>query len=641
MIIGVPHLSTAQQSAESLSRELKDLYGFEKLEGLINVIAVALEEGPKSAMKYARQADEMLGNLYDNHPILSSEQSRLQAIAINQVGLAYFENERYSAALQYFNTAYLIAQKQGQLDEMTVAATYAQEAEELGGAEPTGIGGAIKQKLNGIRLGGMFQSNAQRVSINTAIKLGDRHAANGNYRKGIEQYDKAIAKLRNHGDYERIRQLELVMADWQVNSGNFEEAIGLIQKNEIGTKDTSQMSDRMVALIKEMEVIEDQKSALQTEPSTASQPNDQRKAPVNIEGITSSREIVEIARQLESNSDYAQSLAYYKIYVELQEQLAAEEKQRELDIQEKNFQIEQRSQEVALLNQQQQIQSLELENRQIELNRQSIISKYLLWGLAAFMIIAVVVLWLYRAKRRDHRKLTIAYSDLDDANTRLAEAEQRIKTLLTQQVSGAVAEELIGGKADKTVSRKFVAIMFVDIRGFTPFAESRDPEEIIQYQNDVFSFMIEIVSKHGGVINQFMGDGFMATFGAPVSHENDAQEAYLAGQEILEVLSKKNAQGEIPLTQIGIGLHAGWVVAGNVGTSERMQYSITGNTVITAARLEQMNKQYDSSFIISDTVLDQLEEGIHPTGKRETVALKGRSEEMGILVVNRVRSTVE
>ncbi len=576
----------------------------------------------------------MLDDLYDNHPKLSTKDAQLQAVAMNQVGLAYFENERYGDALQYFNEAYSAAQKQGQLDEMTVAAIYSQEAEELKDAEPTGIGGALKDKLNKIRLGGMFQTGAEQVSINTAIKLGDRHAANGNYRKGIEQYDKAIAKLRNHGDYEKIRQLELVMADWQMNSGNFEEAIDLIQRNELSESDTSHVSERMVALIREMELIDDQKSTIEATPSSTLQPRNQRKAPVNTEGITSGQEIVEIARQLERNSDYAQSIAYYKVYVELQEQLAAEEKQRELDIQEKNFQIEQRAQEVALLNQQRKIQSLELENQQIELNRQSLISRYLLWGLAAFIIIALVILWLYRTKRRDHKKLMLAYSDLDEANIRLAEAEQRIKTLLTQQVSGAVAEELIGGKADKTVSKKFVAIMFVDIRGFTPFAESRDPEEIIQYQNDIFSFMIEIVSKHGGVINQFMGDGFMATFGAPISHKNDVQEAFLAGRVILEVLSKKNERGEIPTTRIGIGLHAGWVVAGNVGTSERMQYSITGNTVITAARLEQLNKHYDSSFIISDAVLDKLDADHLPTGKKETVALKGRSEEMGILIVS-------
>lgn len=637
-MIGIPHLSTSQQTIDSLERVLKDVYGFEKLQGLTEVIAVALEADPKSAIKYARQAEEMLGDLYDNHPRLSAKDAALQAVAMNQVGLAYFENERYGDALQYFNAAYSAAQKQGQLDEMTVAATYSQEAEELKDAKPTGIGGTLKDKLNKVRLGSMFQTGAEQVSINTAIKLGDRHAANGNYRKGIEQYDKAIAKLRNHGDYERIRKLELVTADWQMNSGNFEEAINLIQKNDVTTGDTSHVSDRIVTLIKEMEVINDQKSAMQDEQASNKLANKPLKAPVGTDGITKASDIVEMARQFESNNNYAQSIEYYKIYVELQEKLAAEEKQRELDIQEKNFQIEQRAQEVALLNQQQQIQSLELKNRQIELERQAVISKNLLVGLTVLIVLALTILWLYTTKRRDHKKLTLAYSDLDDANIRLAQAEQNIKTLLSQQVSGDVANELMGGKADKKVSRKYVAIMFVDIRNFTPFAESRDPEEIIDYQNNIFSFMIEIIIKHGGVINQFMGDGFMATFGAPVSHGNDAQQAFLAGKQIIEVLQQKNSNGDIYPTEIGIGLHTGWVVAGNVGTSERMQYSITGNTVITAARLEQLNKQYNSTFIISNDVLERLDETIRPTGKQEMVELKGRSEKMEVLIVDPVAS---
>ncbi len=615
-----------------MARDMRDLYGFERLEKLIEVIAVALEEETRSSLKYARQAEEMIDNLYEGHPNLSETEALLEARALNQVGLAYFENERYDDAFELFNSAYTAAQRQGDLDEMTVAAIYSQEAEANGGGRSKGFGAAIKDKVDNIRLGGLFESNAQQVSISTAIKLGDRHAANGNYRKGIEQYNKAINKLRNHGDYERIRQLELIIADWQVNSGNFDKAIEIIQKDEVDQIDTSVVSDRMITLIREMEVLEEEKSTLEASTGVIDNPERDRKAPINVDGITSSEQIANIARQLESNNQYAQSIEYYKIYVELQEQLAQEEKQRELAILEKNFEIEQRAQEVELLNQQQQIQALELENNRIELDRRAQITSYLFIGLASLVIVALVIYWLYRIKRRDHKKLTIAYSDLDRVNHQLSEAEQRIKTLLTQQVSGAVAEELIGGKAEKEISKKFVAIMFLDIRGFTPFAETKDPEEIIQYQNNVFGFMIDIINRYGGVINQFMGDGFMATFGAPIGHQNDTQQAYKAGLDIIKTLDQKNESKDIYPTQIGIGLHAGWVVAGNVGTSERMQYSITGNTVITAARLEQLNKQYNSSYIISEAVLEQLDKNLLPTGKMERVALKGRSEKMGIMI---------
>ena len=148
--------------------------------------------------------------------------------------------------------------------------------------------------------------------------------------------------------------------------------------------------------------------------------------------------------------------------------------------------------------------------------------------------------------------------------------------------------------------------MFLDIRDFTPFASSRTPAEVIAYQNDVFGFMIEIVTRHHGVINQFMGDGFMATFGAPMSYDSDVQNAYRAACEIVQEVNERTAAGTIPPTRIGIGLNAGEVVAGNVGTDVRKQYSITGTTVITAARIEQLNKKYTSQLLISESVASEL-----------------------------------
>ena len=117
------------------------------------------------------------------------------------------------------------------------------------------------------------------------------------------------------------------------------------------------------------------------------------------------------------------------------------------------------------------------------------------------------------------------------------------------------------------------------------------PEEIIAYQNEVFSFMIDIISKHHGNINQFMGDGFMATFGAPVSHGNDALNAIQASLAIYQALAKWNEDHLDLTTDIGIGLDYGEAVMGNVGNAERKQFSITGHVVITASRIEQQTKR--------------------------------------------------
>lgn len=138
------------------------------------------------------------------------------------------------------------------------------------------------------------------------------------------------------------------------------------------------------------------------------------------------------------------------------------------------------------------------------------------------------------------------------------EAEQErneIKMLFGQQVSKAVMDELIEHKTLQSESRKLeVTIMFMDIRNFTPFAEKRSPEEIIAFQNAIFSPIIEIIHRHDGIINQIMGDGFMATFGAPVSSSSHCEEATKAAIKSVQKIQALVTQGKIPATRIGIGL---------------------------------------------------------------------------------------
>jgi adenylate cyclase len=127
-------------------------------------------------------------------------------------------------------------------------------------------------------------------------------------------------------------------------------------------------------------------------------------------------------------------------------------------------------------------------------------------------------------------------------------------------------------------------------------------EEIIAYQNAVFGFMIDIINGHHGIINQFLGDSFMSTFGAPLSFGNDCRNVVEAAFAIIARLKQENDNGNIPPTRVGIGIHAGEAVTGNVNTSLRTQYSITGNVVILASRIEQLNKQFQSQLLISEEV---------------------------------------
>ena len=197
-----------------------------------------------------------------------------------------------------------------------------------------------------------------------------------------------------------------------------------------------------------------------------------------------------------------------------------------------------------------------------------------------------------------------------------------IQKLFGQQISIEVVNELVENKFEVQSRVRFAAIMFLDIRNFSIFAQNKSPEEIIAYQNNVFSFIIEIINKNKGIVNQIMGDGLMAIFGAPIEHDNDCQLAVNAALEIHNELKRRNESGVIPETVIRIGINAGEVVTGNVGTSERKQYSITGQPVIIAARLEQINKELNSSILISDSVYKNSQIGFE-TILHSNVIIKG------------------
>jgi adenylate cyclase len=213
---------------------------------------------------------------------------------------------------------------------------------------------------------------------------------------------------------------------------------------------------------------------------------------------------------------------------------------------------------------------------------------------------------------------------------RAQEERQRILGTFGQQVSPEIVEALLAGGAEPESRRAFVCVMFMDIRNFTPTVENKSPEQIVAYQNAVFGAAIEVVNRHRGVINQFLGDGFMASFGAPLATGEDCRNAIAASRELVHRMEALSASGRIPPTRIGVGLHAGEAVSGNVGSALRKQYSITGNVVVLASRIEQLNKAHGSQILVSAEVLaaggDQAG-GAVPLGP---VQVKGRNEPIEI-----------
>ncbi len=211
-----------------------------------------------------------------------------------------------------------------------------------------------------------------------------------------------------------------------------------------------------------------------------------------------------------------------------------------------------------------------------------------------------------------------------------------IQKLFGQQISKEIVDEILDNKSEilglHTYGKsrvKFAAIMFLDIRNFSIFAQDKSPEEIIAYQNNVFSFIIEIINKNKGIVTQIMGDGLMAIFGAPIEHDNDCQLAVNSALEINKELKRRNEAGLIPETVIRIGINAGEVVTGNVGTTERKQYSITGQPVIIAARLEQLNKELGSAILISDMVYKRISLIDEPKYHKDMV-MKGITESITV-----------
>lgn len=208
---------------------------------------------------------------------------------------------------------------------------------------------------------------------------------------------------------------------------------------------------------------------------------------------------------------------------------------------------------------------------------------------------------------------------------------QKIKTLFGQHVSTEVANQLILNDDIDSESKSYeVTIMFLDIRDFTVFADSKFPNEVATFQNILFSEYINLVRQNKGIILQILGDGILAVFGAPITTPNHPLDAVQAGFEMINSTSQLSETGQVPKIKIGIGLHTGKVIAGEIGNEHRKSYSITGSNVIIASRIEQLNKKLNSQFLVSENVYDKIKMNEYDFTLRGNHELKGISEEMGI-----------
>jgi adenylate cyclase len=205
-----------------------------------------------------------------------------------------------------------------------------------------------------------------------------------------------------------------------------------------------------------------------------------------------------------------------------------------------------------------------------------------------------------------------------------AEERRRIVQMFGQHVSPAVVNQLLTQPTGFQSELRDVCILVLDIRGFTAFAETASPDAIVNYLNRLWGKAVEIVNRHHGIVNKFLGDGFMAVFGAPLVMGNHCQNAISAARELVAEIKRATDAGEIPPTRIGIGLHSGEALVGNVGSAERREYTVIGDVVNVAFRIEQLNKELKSNFLVSESVQESAGnvEGVESSA---SVPIRGRN----------------
>lgn len=215
--------------------------------------------------------------------------------------------------------------------------------------------------------------------------------------------------------------------------------------------------------------------------------------------------------------------------------------------------------------------------------------------------------------------------------------KRRVSMLFTQYVSKDVLHEVLHNYKEyqkaSAGTKVELTVLFSDIRGFTTMSENAPPEKIVEMLNIHFTIMADIILKHNGTIDKYIGDAIMAFWGAPVKTENHAEQAVLAGKEMIEALEQVNAtlreRGLDMEVKIGVGINTGIATIGEIGSEKKKNYTIVGDTVNLSSRLESITKEYKSPLIFSEYTYEKIKDKIHCT-QLGNVKVKGREQPVHI-----------
>jgi adenylate cyclase len=207
--------------------------------------------------------------------------------------------------------------------------------------------------------------------------------------------------------------------------------------------------------------------------------------------------------------------------------------------------------------------------------------------------------------------------------------EKRVRNTMARYVAKEVVDRLLASGQDFLDGSAHVAtVLFSDIRRFTTLAEAMSPQDTVAMLNDYFTAMVEVVFTHGGMLDKYIGDALMAVFGAAVGDASDADSALAVATEMIRELARFNQlrrERGLEAIEIGIGIATGEVLAGSLGSRRRLEYTVIGDNVNLAARLEGANKHYGTTVLVAASTVDTLKSA--PTLRRlDLIKVKGKSQ---------------
>ena len=210
----------------------------------------------------------------------------------------------------------------------------------------------------------------------------------------------------------------------------------------------------------------------------------------------------------------------------------------------------------------------------------------------------------------------------------------RFKTLFDKFHGSAVTEDLMKNEIALRGEKKKMFIFFSDLRGFTKISETKDPTFVVKMLNEYFSYMVPVINQSGGVVDKFIGDAIMAAWGVPHDKPEDGKNALMACLKMrlsLETLNRVRVQRGEPELWMGMALHYGEAISGTIGSLERMEYTVIGNTINTASRIEASTKSFGTDLLVSEEVKNKLPDFIY--SEAGVVEVKGRSESLKLFKV--------